>query len=147
MNALQENQFILLLSDYVPIMDGDIIKGISPEANELTRQKLIENLNEELENFSEMEPSLLEWYEKNISLLETISDQEFQSALAERIMITEVQIGHSLFEPLTPTQLDKHAEKFSIHRKDLQGTDEKAVGFEAQSQSILKNFFKGFRQK
>lgn len=147
MKTTQEIQLITLLMDIIPILDGDTIQGISPEANELTRQKLIENLNEELENFSEMEPSLLEWYEKNISLLETISDQEFQSALDEKIMITEVQIGHSLFEPLTPTQLDKLAEKFSIHRKDLQGTDEKAVEFEAQSQSILKNFFKGFRQK
>ena len=49
MNTTQENQFILLLSDYVPIMDGDIIKGISPEANELTRQKLIDRLNDDLD--------------------------------------------------------------------------------------------------
>ncbi len=37
MNEYQENQLLIILSDFIPLMDGDFIQGISPEAKDLTR--------------------------------------------------------------------------------------------------------------
>ena len=47
MNDTQEIQLITLLSDVLPVLDGDIIQDIIPDAKELTRQKLIDQLLED----------------------------------------------------------------------------------------------------
>ena len=43
----QEEQLIIILSDFIPIMDGDRVQGVSPNAKDLTRQKVLEQLEEE----------------------------------------------------------------------------------------------------
>ena len=35
----QEEQLIIILSDFIPIMDGDRVQGVLPNAKDLTRQK------------------------------------------------------------------------------------------------------------
>ena len=43
----QEEQLIIILSDFIPIMDGDRVIGVLPNAKDLTRQKVLEQLEEE----------------------------------------------------------------------------------------------------
>ena len=97
----QEEQLIIILSDFIPIMDGDRVVGISPNAKDLTRQKILEQLEEEQSQLPEGDPALLEWEEENIELLKMITDEEFQAVLTEKILLTEIQIGQSIFQPLT----------------------------------------------
>lgn len=47
MKTTQEIQLITLLMDIIPILDGDTIQGISPEAKEFTRQKLVNQLEKD----------------------------------------------------------------------------------------------------
>ena len=147
MNESQENQLIFILSDYVPIMDGDSVKGIHPEATKLTRQKLIIKLKEDLENMSTDEESILDWYGENIQLLEAISDQEFQPILDEKILLTELQIGHSIFEPLNQQQLDRLTEKLADTTKKTQENGKYLSEKAPQPVSRLGKIFKVFRQK
>ena len=130
----QEEQLIIILSDFIPIMDGDRVKGVSPNAKDLTRQKVLEQLEEEQSQLPEGDPALLEWEEENIELLKMITDEEFQTVLTEKILLTEIQIGQSIFQPLTIQQLSVLAEK-------LQGQEERTAENSDKQTSIVKNVF------
>ena len=134
----QEEQLIIILSDFIPIMDGDRVVGVSPNARDLTRQKVLEQLEEEQSQLPEGDPALLEWEEENIELLKMITDEEFQAVLTEKILLTEIQIGQSIFQPLTTQQLSVLAEK-------LQGRKEKSVENSDKQSSIFKNIFSWLR--
>lgn len=134
----QEEQLLIILSDFIPIMDGDRVVGISPNAKDLTRQKILEQLEEEQSQLPEGDPALLEWEEENIELLKMITDEEFQAVLTEKILLTEIQIGQSIFQPLTTQQLSVLAEK-------LQGQKEKSVENSDKQSSIFKNIFSWLR--
>ena len=134
----QEEQLIIILSDFIPIMDGDRIQGVLPNAKDLTRQKVLEQLEEEQSQLPEGDPALLEWEEENIELLKMITDEEFQAVLTEKILLTEIQIGQSIFQPLTSQQLSVLAEK-------LQGQKEKSVENSDKQSSIFKNIFSWLR--
>ena len=134
----QEEQLIIILSDFIPVMDGDRVVGVSPNARDLTRQKVLEQLEEEQSQLPEGDPALLEWEKENIELLKMITDEEFQAVLTEKILLTEIQIGQSIFQPLTTQQLSVLAEK-------LQGQEEKNVENSDKQSSILKNIFSWLR--
>ena len=134
----QEEQLIIILSDFIPIMDGDRVIGVLPNAKDLTRQKVLEQLEEEQSQLPEGDPALLEWEEENIELLKMITDEEFQAVLTEKILLTEIQIGQSIFQPLTTQQLSVLAEK-------LQGQKEKNVENSDKQSSIFKNIFSWLR--
>lgn len=134
----QEEQLIIILSDFIPIMDGDRVVGVSPNAKDLTRQQVLEQLEEEQSQLPEGDPALLEWEEENIELLKIITDEEFQAVLTEKILLTEIQIGQSIFQPLTTQQLSVLAEK-------LQGQKEKSVENSDKQSSIFKNIFSWLR--
>lgn len=134
----QEEQLIIILSDFIPIMDGDRVQGVLPNAKNLTRQKVLEQLEEEQSQLPEGDPALLEWEEENIELLKMITDEEFQAVLTEKILLTEIQIGQSIFQPLTSQQLSVLAEK-------LQGQKEKSVENSDKQSSIFKNIFSWLR--
>ena len=134
----QEEQLIIILSDFIPIMDGDRVVGVSPNARDLTRQKVLEQLEEEQSQLPEGDPALLEWEEENIELLKMITDEEFQAVLTEKILLTEIQIGQSIFQPLTTQQL-------SVLAKKLQGQKEKNVENSDKQSSIFKNIFSWLR--
>ncbi len=138
MNNEQEEQLIIILSDFIPIMDGDRVVGVSPNAKDLTRQQVLEQLEEEQSQLPEGDPALLEWEEENIELLKMITDEEFQAVLTEKILLTEIQIGQSIFQPLTTQQLSVLAEK-------LQGQKEKSVENSDKQSSIFKNIFSWLR--
>lgn len=80
----------------------------------------------------------MEWEEENIELLKMITDEEFQAVLTEKILLTEIQIGQSIFQPLTTQQLSVLAEK-------LQGQEEKSVENSDKQSSIFKNIFSWLR--
>ena len=134
----QEEQLIIILSDFIPIMDGDRVVEVSPNAKDLTRQQVLEQLEEEQSQLPEGDPALLEWEEENIELLKMITDEEFQAVLTEKILLTEIQIGQSIFQPLTTQQLSVLAEK-------LQGQKEKSVENSDKQSSIFKNIFSWLR--
>ena len=134
----QEEQLIIILSDFIPVMDGDRVVGVSPNARDLTRQKVLEQLEEEQSQLPEGDPALLEWEEENIELLKMITDEEFQAVLTEKILLTEIQIGQSIFQPLTTQQL-------SVLAKKLQGQEEKNVENSDKQSSIFKNIFSWLR--
>lgn len=134
----QEEQLIIILSDFIPIMDGDRVQGVLPTAKDLTRQKVLEQLEEEQSQLPEGDPALLEWEEENIDLLKMITDEEFKAVLTEKILLTEIQIGQSIFQPLTTQQLSVLAEK-------LQGQKEESVENNDKQSSIFKNIFSWLR--
>lgn len=144
MNEYQENQLLTILSDFIPLMAGDIIQGISPKAGELTRHNVLEQLKADKELLDEEDTSLVSWQEENIQLLETISDEDFQAVVKEKIMMTEIQIGHSLFQPLNDNQLEHLAEQLKSQKEKMQNnqpvTDEK----DKLKFSLLKHFFNSF---
>lgn len=134
----QEEQLIIILSDFIPIMDGDRVVGVSPNAKDLTRQQVLEQLEEEQSQLPEGDPALLEWEEENIELLKIITDEEFQAVLTEKILLTEIQIGQSIFQPLTTQQL-------SVLAENLQGQKEKSVENSDKQSSVFKNIFSWLR--
>lgn len=134
----QEEQLIIILSDFIPIMDGDRVVGVLPNVRDLTRQKVLEQLEEEQSQLPEGDPALLEWEEENIELLKMITDEEFQAVLTEKILLTEIQIGQSIFQPLTTQQLSVLAEK-------LKNQEEKIVENSDKQSSIFKNIFSWLR--
>ena len=134
----QEEQLIIILSDFIPIMDRDRVVGVLPNARDLTRQKVLEQLEEEQSQLPEGDPALLEWEEENIELLKMITDEEFQAVLTEKILLTEIQIGQSIFQPLTTQQLSVLAEK-------LQGQKENSIENSDKQSSIFKNIFSWLR--
>ena len=80
----------------------------------------------------------MEWEEENIELLKMITDEEFKAVLTEKLLLTEIQIGQSIFQPLTTQQLSVLAEK-------LQGQEEKNVENSDKQSSIFKNIFSWLR--
>ena len=145
MNEYQENQLLTILSDFIPLMGGDIIQGLSPEAKDLTRQKVLEHLKADKELFDKEDTSLVNWQEENIHLLETISDDDFQSVANEKIMITELQIGQSLFQPISDEQLERLAETLKS-RQELASEKESQVEEKTQRKSsFFEKMLKQFR--
>ena len=67
-----------------------------------------------------------------------ITDEEFQAVLTEKILLTEIQIGQSIFQPLTTQQLSVLAEK-------LKNQEEKSVENSDKQSSIFKNIFSWLR--
>ncbi|WP_303972066.1 hypothetical protein [Streptococcus merionis] len=144
MNEQQENQLLIILSDVIPLMDGDIIQGISPEAEALTRQKGLEQLIADKELLDKEGTFLVSWQEENIQLLEVISDDDFQAVVNEKIMITELQIGQSLFQPLSEEQLERLAEKLTSQKEKMQNNQSVADEKDTPKRSLLKHFFNPF---
>lgn len=145
MNEQQENQLLTILSDFIPLMDGDIIQGISPEAKGLTRQKVLEQLEEEKELLDKEDSSLVSWQEENTQLLQAISEEEFQSVVKEKILITELQIGQSLFQPLSDNQLELLAEQLNSQQETASEKASQVEEKPKQKPSLLKNMLKKFR--
>lgn len=141
MNDYQENQLLSILSDFIPLMDGDIIQGISPEAGDLTRQKVLEQLIADRELLNKEDISLVSWQEENIQLLEAISDDDFQTVVNEKIIMTELQIGQSLFQPLNENQLERLAEKLTLQKEKSLKNQLVANEKEKPIRSFLKYFF------
>ena len=80
----------------------------------------------------------MEWEEENIELLKMVTDEEFQAVLTEKILLTEIQIGQFIFQPLT-------AQQFSVLAEKLQGQKEKSVENSDKQSSIFKNIFSWLR--
>ena len=137
MNDTQEIQLITLLSDVLPVLDGDIIQDIIPDAKELTRQKLIDQLLEDKTFFSEGDSILIKYFNDNIHLLQTISDDEFQTVLTEQILLTELKIGQSIFQELDNQQLIHLGKQLKEKQSEPEETDE-------EKPSLLSRFFKTF---
>lgn len=120
----QDIQLMHLLIDYVPELEGDIIRGIAPQAPTLTREKLIAMVTEEMTNFPEDDP-ITNWMTSNLELLKTISDEDFKQSLEESIWLTEVRIGTSLFTPITQNQQEALAKKINKrHQKQVEQAQE-----------------------
>lgn len=137
MNDTQEIQLITLLSDVLPVLDGDIIQDSIPDAKELTRQKLIDQLLEDKTFFSEGDSILIKYFNDNIHLLQTISDDEFQTVLTEQILLTELKIGQSIFQELDTQQLIHLGKQLKEKQSEPEETDE-------EKPSLLSRFFKTF---
>ena len=137
MNDTKEIQLITLLSDVLPVLDGDIIQDIIPDAKELTRQKLIDQLVEDKTFFSESDSILTKYFNDNIQLLQTISDDDFQLILEEQILLTELKIGQSIFQELDNQQLIHLGEQLKEKQSEPEETDE-------EKPSLLSRFFKTF---
>ena len=137
MNNIKEIQLITLLSDVLPVLDGDIIQDIIPDAKELTRQKLIDQLVEDKTFFSESDSILTKYFNDNIQLLQTISDDDFQLILEEQILLTELKIGQSIFQELDNQQLIHLGEQLKEKQSEPEETDE-------EKPSLLSRFFKPF---
>lgn len=144
MNDYQENQLLTILSDFIPLMDGDIIQGISPEVGDLTRQKVLEQLRADRELLNE-DTSLVSWQEENIQLLEMISDDDFQAVVSEKIMMTEIQIGHSLFQPLSDNQLKLLAELLNSQQEIASEKESQVEEKPKQKPSLFEKMLKQFR--
>lgn len=142
MTDQQENQLLIILSDLVPVMEGDVITGISPEAEELTRQKVLDQLVADKAHFDPEDLSLIGWQEENIQLLKSISDEEFQTVVQEKIRLTELQIGQSLFEPLSDTQLEKLAEKLNLKQTSPYENQETSEEKSEKKGIFFSRFFK-----
>ena len=145
MNDYQENQLLTILSDFIPLVDGDIIQGISPEAGGLTRQKVLEQLRADKELLNKEDTSLVSWQEENIQLLETISNEDFQAVVNEKIMMTEIQIGHSLFQPLNENQLEILTEKLNLMQESIPENESQVEEKIKQKSSFLEKMLKQFR--
>ncbi|CBZ48544.1 hypothetical protein MK559_08470 [Streptococcus gallolyticus subsp. gallolyticus] len=137
MTITQEMELITLLSDVLPVLDGDIIQGLSPEARGLTRQKLIDQLQEDSASFSEGDMILLTYFNDSIQLLQTISDEDFQTVLEEQIALIDLKQGQSIFQELDDQQLIRLGEQ--LKAKSLKTTEE-----EEKTVSFLNRFFKPF---
>lgn len=137
MTITQEMELITLLSDVLPVLDGDIIQGLSPEAKGLTRQKLIDQLQEDSTSFSEGDMILLTYFNNSIQLLQTISDEDFQTVLEEQIALIDLKQGQSIFQELDDQQLIRLGEQ--LKAKSLKTTEE-----EEKTVSFLNRFFKPF---
>ncbi|MGT2935618.1 hypothetical protein ACVR0P_07140 [Streptococcus castoreus] len=145
MNDYQENQLLTILSDFIPLMDGDIIQGISPSAGDLTRQKVLEQLRADKELLDKEDTSLVSWQEENIQLLEMISDDDFQVVVNEKIMMTEIQIGQSLFQPLNENQLELLAAQLNSQQETASEKASQVEEKPKQKSSLFEKMLKQFR--
>lgn len=137
MTITQEMELITLLSDVLSVLDGDIIQGLSPEARGLTRQKLIGQLQEDSASFSEGDVILLTYFNDSIQLLQTISDEYFQTVLEEQIALIDLKQGQSIFQELDDQQLIRLGEQLKAKSLKTTAEEEKTVSF-------LNRFFKPF---
>lgn len=144
MTDQQENQLHLILSDFIPLMDGDRIQGISPEAKSLTLQEVLFHLLADKELFDQADASLVSWQDENIQLLETISDEDFQIVRDEKILLTELQIGQSLFEPLSENQLEELKKKLIPEKEQPSENQTQASEKVEQKSSLWKKILKTF---
>ena len=137
----QNTQLMHLLTDYVPELEGDIIRGIAPEAPTLTREKLISMVTEEMTNFPD--DPITNWKTSNLELLKTISDEDFKQSLEESIWLTEVRIGTSLFTPLTQNQQEALAKKIKKrHQKQVEQAQEADENKAKTKHPFWKNWLK-----
>lgn len=107
MNITQEERLMSLLTDYVFLMDGDLVLGYRPEATNLTRSNLLQQMEEEYQTLTTDDSTLKNWYRDNIGLLNQVEDTSFEQALKEKILLAEIQTGHSIWQELTPKQVDR----------------------------------------
>ncbi|MDV6001636.1 hypothetical protein KB565_07430 [Streptococcus canis] len=144
MTDQQENQLHVILSDFIPLMDGDRIQGISPEAKRLTRQEVLDQLLADKELFAQTDASLVSWQDENIQLLKAISDEEFQAIRDEKILLTELQIGQSLFEPLSENQLEELKKKLTPEKERTSESQTQASEKVEQNPSLWNKILKTF---
>ncbi|KXU01854.1 hypothetical protein SCODD09_00946 [Streptococcus constellatus] len=111
MNITQEERLMSLLTDYVFLIDGDLVLGYHPEATNLTRSNLLQRMEEEYKTLITDDPTLRNWYHDNIDLLNQVKDTSFEQALKEKILLAELQTGHSIWQELTPKQVDRLGQK------------------------------------
>ncbi|EJP24733.1 hypothetical protein D1J72_01170 [Streptococcus anginosus] len=111
MNITQEERLMSLLTDYVFLIDGDLVLGYHPEATNLTRSNLLQQMEEEYKTLITDDPTLRNWYHDNIDLLNQVKDTSFEQALKEKILLAELQTGHSIWQELTPKQVDRLGQK------------------------------------
>lgn len=111
MNITQEERLMSLLTDYVVLMDGDLVLGYRPEATNLTRSNLLQQMEEEYKTLTTDDPALRNWYHDNIDLLNQVKDTSFEQALKEKILLAELQTEHSIWQELTPKQVDRLGQK------------------------------------
>ncbi len=140
----QEIQLHLILSDFIPLMDGDIVQGISPEARDLTRQEVLDQLLVDRELFDQADASLVSWQDENIQLLKTISDEDFQAIRDEKILLTELQIGQSLFEPLSENKLEELKKKLTPEKEQPSENQTQTSEKVEQKSSFWNKIFKSF---
>lgn len=129
MTITQEIELITLLSDILPVLDGDIIQGLSPEAKGLTRQQLIDQLQEDSASFSEGDMILLTYFNDSIQLLQTISDEDFQTVLEEQIILIDLKRGQSIFQELDDQQLTRLGEQLKAKSLKTTEKDDETVSF------------------
>lgn len=144
MTDQQEIQLHFILSDFIPLMDGDLIQGISPEAKHLTRQEVLDQLLANRELLNQDDASLVSWQDENIQLLETISDEDFQAIRDEKILLTELQIGRSLFEPLSENQLEELKKKLTPEKEQPSENQTQISEKVEQKPSLWKKILKTF---
>lgn len=113
MSLTTEEKLIELLTDYVVLLDGDWIIGVEPDAENLTRENILQELKAGFELLQSEDETLKEWYKENISLLEMIDDELFQKCLHEKISITEAQVGQMIWSPISDKGVEYLAEKLS----------------------------------
>ena len=111
MNITQEEGLMSLLTDYVLLIDGDLVLGYHPEATNLTRSNLLQQMEEEYQTLTTDDSTLKNWYRDNIGLLNQVEDTSFEQALKEKILLAELQTGHSIWQELTPKQVDRLGQK------------------------------------
>ena len=111
MNITQEERLMSLLTDYVLLIDGDLVLGYHPEATNLTRSNLLQQMEEEYQTLTTDDSTLKNWYRDNIGLLNQVEDTSFEQALKEKILLAEIQTGHSIWQELTPKQVDRLGQK------------------------------------
>ncbi|WP_162011948.1 hypothetical protein [Streptococcus sp. S784/96/1] len=144
MTDQQEIQLHLILSDFIPLMDGDIVQGISPEARDLTLQEVLDQLLVDRELFDQTDASLVSWQDENIQLLKTISDEDFLVVRDENILLTELQIGQSLFEPLSENQLEELKKKLISEQEQASERQTQATEKIEQKPSLWEKILKPF---
>jgi len=145
MSLTKEEKLIELLTDYVVLLDGDWIIAVEPDAENLTRENILQELKAGFELLQSEDETLKEWYKENISLLEMIDDELFQKCLHEKILITEAQVGQMIWSPISDKGIEYLAEKLSKGNElQIPIKNKKAPPTEIKKQ---KNFFSRFFKK
>lgn len=145
MSLTKEEKLIELLTDYVVLLDGDWIIGVEPDAENLTRENILQELKAGSELLQSEDETQKEWYKENISLLEMIDDELFQKCLHEKILITEAQVGQIIWSPISDKGVEYLAEKLSKgYELQIPIKNKKVPPTEIKKQ---KNFFSRFFKK
>lgn len=80
---------------------------------------------------------LLTYFNDSIQLLQTISDEDFQTVLEEQIALIDLKQGQSIFQELDDQQLIRLGEQLKAKSLKITEEEEKTVSF-------LNRFFKPF---